>query len=169
MTAAASRRASGGLGRVKRGVGAFEQLVDVDFAAIESGDAKTRGDAQLSVLALDPRAGDTILSVSVNAQGNPDAGILRADNTTLGIAATMALIDSALAAVEDGALLSRRFDHSLQLSSPYEVVDGRSAYLTRDGESNAADCTNLSSEAAADQQKHKQTNLRERIGENDLS
>ncbi len=55
--------------------------------------------------------------------------------TTLGIAATMALIDSALAAVEDGALLSRRFDHSLQLSSPYEVVDGPSAYLTRDGES----------------------------------
>jgi len=38
-------------------------------------------------------------------------------------------------AVEDGALLSRRFDHSLQLSSPYEVVDGPSAYLTRDGES----------------------------------
>jgi hypothetical protein len=37
--------------------------------------------------------------------------------------------------VEDGALLSRRFDHSLQLSSPYEVVDGPSAYLTRDGES----------------------------------
>ena len=81
----------------------------------------------------------------------------------------MALIDSALAAVEDGALLSRRFDHSSQLSSPYEVVDGRSAYLTRDGESNAADRTNLSSEAAADQQKHKQTNLREGIGENDLS
>jgi hypothetical protein len=38
----------------------------------------------------DPRAGDTILSVSVNAQGNPDAGILRADNTTLAIAATFA-------------------------------------------------------------------------------
>jgi hypothetical protein len=37
--------------------------------------------------------------------------------------------------VEDGALISRRFDHSLQLSSSYEVVDGPSAYLTREGES----------------------------------
>jgi hypothetical protein len=38
----------------------------------------------------DPRVGETILSVSVNAEGNPDAGILRADSTTLAIAATFA-------------------------------------------------------------------------------
>jgi hypothetical protein len=55
--------------------------------------------------------------------------------TTLGIAATMVLIDSTLVRSRTGALLSRRFDHSLQLSSPCGVVDGPSAYLTRDGES----------------------------------
>src|SRR6202030_1683586 len=70
--------------------------------------------------------------------------------------------------VEDGAVLSRRFDHSLQLSGPCGVVDGPSAYLTRgrqihrrEPHRNAADCTNLYSKVAADQQKHKQTNLRE--------
>src|ERR1700753_3556897 len=46
--------ATGGLGRIKRGVGALEQLINVDFAAIERGDAEARGDAQRGVLAFDP-------------------------------------------------------------------------------------------------------------------
>src|SRR5437868_3279221 len=76
--------------------------------------------------------------------------------------------------VEDGALLSRRFDHSLQLSSPYEVVDGPSAYLTRGRQIHRQEphrgwlnqCFEQSSHRSA---KAKQTNLREGIGKNDLS